>query len=59
MTVASSMKEVVLCNTALQPKLDTMAGKSGSDVSTTAIIGILLFAYTLAAELRSNEDQFN
>ncbi len=29
-----------------------MTGKSGSDVTTTAIIGILRFAYILAAELK-------
>lgn len=41
------MKEVVVGNTAL------VTGKSGSDVNTTAIIGILLVAYIdiLAAQL--------
>lgn len=46
------MKEVVVSNMALQPKLDSMTGKSGSDVTMTAIIGISLFAYILVVQLK-------
>lgn len=45
MTVTSSMKEVAVS------KLDSMTGKSRSDVTTPAIIRISLFAYFLAVQL--------
>ncbi len=46
MTDTSSMKEVFVS------KLDSMTGKSRSDVTTPAIIRISLFAYFLAAQLK-------
>jgi hypothetical protein len=46
MTDTSSMPEVFV------NKLDSMTGKSRSDVTTPAIIRISLFAYFLAAQLK-------
>ena len=46
MTDTSSMAEVFV------NKLDSMTGKSRSDVTTPAIIRISLFAYFLAAQLK-------
>jgi hypothetical protein len=46
MTDTSSMPEVFVS------KLDSMTGKSRSDVTTPAIIRISLFAYFLAAQLK-------